>query len=173
MSKVTVGEYAQHRKVTERTVRQYIAHGLLNDAVSREGRRVFIDQQKADRAMSRNATTRRELEGKVLPSRPTKAQQAKTAKQAGTAGLSFHDARTLAQRYKAALLKIELDERTGRLVDAEQVRASAFAKARAVRDSLLNIPDRIAPILAAEGDAGKVAEIITREIRQAMEELSK
>ena len=104
---------------------------------------------------------------------PTEAQQAQVAAQAGTSGLSFQEARTLKERYRTAHLKIELDEKTGRLVEAEQVKQAAFNKARLIRDNLLNIPDRIAPILAAERDQGKVAEILTGEIRQALEELSK
>lgn len=165
---VTVQQYARHRKVSERAVRQYLADNIFPEAVIREGRRIFIDQAMADKAMRRNATTRRQL---LPPATPE--QKAKTIEQAGTSGLGFHEARTLAQRYKAALLKIELDEKTGRLVDAEAVKVAAFNKARAVRDTLLNIPDRISPILAAEKDQMKVADILTREIRTALEELSR
>ena len=171
MPRVTVKEFAVHRKVTERSVRQYLSDGLIpKAAITRAGRRIEIDQGKADKFLDKRITTRKELLGKDSPTIPTKQE---VTKQAGTAGLSFTEARTLSQRYRAALLKVQLDQTTGRLVDAEQVKATAFAKARAVRDALLNIPDRIAPILAAEGDAARVTEIITREIRQALEGLSK
>ena len=174
MVKATVKEYAKHRGITERSLRRYLAEGLIpEDAITRIGRIIQIDQAKADRFLDKSVTTRNELLGKSLPSRPTPAEQAETVKQAGTSGLSFTEARTLAQRYKAALLKIELDEKTGRLVDAEAVRVAAFNKGRAVRDALLNIPDRISPILAAESNQQKVSDILTREIRTALEELSK
>lgn len=41
-----------------------------------------------------------------------------------------------------------------------------------VRDSILNIADRVAPILAAEMDAGKVHAVLMDELRQALEYLA-
>ena len=174
MVKNTVKEYAKHRGITERSLRRYLAEGLIpEDAISKAGRVIKIDQAKADRFLDKNIVTRKELLGKSSPTKATPEEKTRTIEQAGTSGLGFHEARTLAQRYKAALLKIELDQKTGRLVDAEAVRVAAFNKGRAVRDSLLNIPDRISPILAAEKDQMKVADILTREIRTALEELSR
>jgi hypothetical protein len=165
MSKVTVSEYAKRRGIHERSVRRYLADGFIPTAAQiREGRLLFIDQEMADQALSKHATTRKEL----LP--PSKKIQA--VEKAGTAGLSFQDARTLTQRYKAALLRLELDEKTGRLMDVEQVKISAFNKAKAVRDTLLNIPDRISPILAAEVDPVRVSEILILELKTALEDLS-
>ena len=40
-----------------------------------------------------------------------------------------------------------------------------------VRDNLRTIPDRIAPIVAAETDAAKIHNIITLEIRECLEGL--
>jgi hypothetical protein len=176
MPKVTVEQFAKQRGIHSRSVRRYLADGAIPEsAVIREGRFLFLNSMKADKALSRNATTRKELLGSESLPPPSKAQPAvmiETTAKAGTSGLSFHEARTLKERYNAALLKIELDEKTGVLVKAEQVRISAFNQARQVRDSLLNISDRISPILAAEKDQMRVAELLTAEIRQALEGLS-
>jgi len=181
MPKLTVKEYAKHRGIAERSVRRYLADGLIPaSAQIRKGRFLFIDRGKADKALSKSITTRKELlggkEDRVLPppaGKATPAQIVQTTEKAGTSGLSFHDARTLSQRYKAALLRLELDEKTGRLVEAEQVKIAAFNKSRAIRDSLLNITDRVAPILAAETDEFRVAEILNQELKAALEELSR
>jgi len=176
MIKVTVEQYAKHRGIHERSVRRYLADGLIPEAaLIREGRFLFINQVKADKALSKHGTTRKELLGDgPLPTtnKAAPAQMIQATQSAGTAGLSFHDARTISQRYKAALLKLELDEKTGRLVDSEQVKIAAFNRARQVRDALLNIPDRISPILAAERDQNKVSETLTQEIKTALEGLS-
>lgn len=170
MDTLTVKEYAEKRGVTDRAVRQYMAEGLIpKKAQVRKGQRVYIDAKKADAALAEHATTRRQ----ILGAKATPQQKEETTQKAGTAGLSYFDARTLAQRYKAALLKIELDEKTGRLVEAEAVKAAAFGKARAVRDALLNVPDRIAPILAAEEDPQRISEIMTTELKTALEELAR
>jgi hypothetical protein len=68
---------------------------------------------------------------------------------------------------------LELDQKTGRLVDAEQIKIAAFNKGRAVRDAILNIPDRISPILAAESDQITIGQIMTTELKQALEGLAK
>ena len=171
MIKVTVEQYAKHKGIVGRSVRRYLADGMIPEsAVIREGkRRIFIDQEKADKSLE-NATTRKELLAVEKPI--AEADMMTAATKAGTSGLSFHEARTLSQRYKAALLKIELEERTGKLIDAEKVKSAAFAQARTVRDALLNIPDRVSPILAAERDQLKVADLLTNEIRAALEILA-
>lgn len=174
MIKVKVEDYAQHRKITARSVWRHLASGLIPEsAVIREGRRLFIDQAKADKALGA-ITSRKEILGKpAKTAEPTDQEKVKTAAQGGTSGPSFHEARTVKERYKAALLKIELDEKMGALVDSEQVKLTAYNAARQVRDALLNIPTRISAILAAESDQNRVAEILTGEIRQALEALTK
>lgn len=170
MPKVTVKQYAEHRDLTERQVRRYLADGMIPPAaLSKKGRFILIDTERADRILDKAV-----MSSKIVsPRTPQPQVMAQVAKKGGTAGLDFTEARTLKERYKAALLKIQLDKETGKLVDAEAVKVAAFNKARAVRDALLNIPDRISPILAAERDEKKVSDILTKEIRTALEELSR
>jgi hypothetical protein len=61
----------------------------------------------------------------------------------------------------------------GQLVSLEDVKKIAFARGRIIRDSMLNIPDRVSSLLADENDASKIHEILSREIREALEELSR
>lgn len=83
----------------------------------------------------------------------------------------------LEQTKKLNELKIRREQRRNdieekKYISALDVRAAAFAKARAVRDAILNISDRVAPILAAESDSMKIKEILDLEHRNALEELS-
>ena len=61
---------------------------------------------------------------------------------------------------------------TGKYVDADDVKVAAFNKAREVRDSLLNITERLAAVLAAESDERRVHQIMIDEIRSALEALT-
>jgi hypothetical protein len=61
----------------------------------------------------------------------------------------------------------------GQPVSLEDVKKVAFARGRIIRDSMLSIPDRISSLLATENDASKIHEILTKEIREALEELSR
>lgn len=86
--------------------------------------------------------------------------------------MDFMQARTISEQFKGLLGHLKYQQEIGALVEAAQVRHDAFEAARRTRDALLAIGERVAPVLAAEKDAAKILEILTREIRQACEELA-
>lgn len=64
--------------------------------------------------------------------------------------------------------EIDLAKMRGELVPAAAVRAE-FAKAlAAIRESLLTLPGRMAPVLAAESDARRVQTLLDTEIRASL-----
>jgi hypothetical protein len=65
-------------------------------------------------------------------------------------------------------LQLENELRKGTLVDAIQARRDQYAIAKMVRDSLLNVPVRVAAELAAETDEAKVHARLEQEIRAAL-----
>ena len=76
------------------------------------------------------------------------------------------------ENYLARLAKIEFEERSGKLVSRDEVQVAAFNKFRTFRDGMLNIPDRVAAVLAAESDPARVHEILATEIRKALLEFA-
>jgi hypothetical protein len=80
--------------------------------------------------------------------------------------------RQISEAYSAKLKKLEYEEKSGRLIDIEKVKAQAFKSARSIRDSLMNIPDRCAAELAAEMDTPRVHARLSREIREILETLA-
>jgi hypothetical protein len=89
-----------------------------------------------------------------------------------TSGLDYSRARAVTETYRAKLTRIAFEERSGKLVSRDEMKVAAFNKYRAFRDRMLNIPDRLAAILAAEPAAAKVHEILSTEIRKALLEFS-
>ncbi|MEW6505508.1 MAG: hypothetical protein AB1457_16240 [Chloroflexota bacterium] len=87
-------------------------------------------------------------------------------------GIDYVTARALNEQYKAAVRKLEYEERIGKLVDAKKVQETAFDIARRVRDGLLNIPDRVSAVLAAEKDEVRVRNLLADEIRAVLSELA-
>jgi phage terminase Nu1 subunit (DNA packaging protein) len=73
---------------------------------------------------------------------------------------------------KGKMLEIEAKAKTGQYVDAKDVEKQAFHVARTVRDSLQNIPDRVSSLLASISDANQVYEVLSKEIRLALESLT-
>lgn len=46
------------------------------------------------------------------------------------------------------MAKLEYERESGKLIDAELVKSQAFATGRIVRDSVMNVPRRVAGIIA-------------------------
>ncbi len=69
---------------------------------------------------------------------------------------------------------LDLDEKvkTKQYVEAEEVKVVAFNRGRVVRDRIMNLPDRLAAVLAAESDINTVRETLASELRIALEGLS-
>ncbi len=92
--------------------------------------------------------------------------------QPASGSLDYARARAVRENYLARLAKIEFEERSGKLVSRDEVEIAAFNKFRTFRDGMLNVPDRVAAVLAAETDTAKVHEILTAEIRRALLEFA-
>ena len=77
------------------------------------------------------------------------------------------------EEYAARSAEIDFHEKAGTLVSASGVRKAAFDTARRVRDQLLGLPDRIAATLAAERDPVRVHQVLTTELKRALNELTR
>lgn len=85
---------------------------------------------------------------------------------------AFAKSQAQKEYFRAELARLDFEERIGKLVEKEKVDEIAFSVARLVRDAMLNIPSRIAGILAAESDQWKVHDLLEEEIHQALEALA-
>jgi hypothetical protein len=81
-------------------------------------------------------------------------------------------ARAAREAYNAKLAELNFRERAKQLVDAGTVRARAFENARAVRDAVLGLPNKIGAELAAETDPVKVQNLLILELTRVLEELA-
>ena len=73
---------------------------------------------------------------------------------------------------KGKLIEAEVKEKLGELVSMTEVNRVFYAKAKAVRDGILNVPDRISALLASINDPAEIHKTLTKELRQVLEELS-
>jgi len=83
-------------------------------------------------------------------------------------GRDYHAARTLRENNEAELSGLRLAELRGELVRVDDVRASLARRVIAFRDGLLQIPDRLSAVLAAETDAAVVHSALNAEIRATL-----
>jgi hypothetical protein len=157
MPLVSIRQYAKHRSVSHTAVQKAVKQGRIK--LTPEDK---IDVEAADRDWHRNSSpVNAPIRARVVP-----------AGDAPSSGPTYAQSRAVRELYLARLAKIEFEERAAKLVSRDEVTVAAFTKARTVRDSLLNIPDRVASMLAAESDPARVHHILADEIRKALSELS-
>lgn len=84
----------------------------------------------------------------------------------------YNKARAVREHYQARILKLEYEEKVAKLIPADEVKVAAFNLFRRYRDHMLNLPDRLAAILAAESESAKCYEVLAVEIRKALNEFA-
>jgi len=175
---ITPIEYADRVGKSARQINRSIVRGsITRKSLKKRGKRFLIDPEKADQDLKENLSyinqkplkTDNKKEHKKTP---TNTEIKSKTKVAGTSGMSHADAQRVQARLKAALMKLEYDEKSGLLVKKEQVDIDFFNCARRARDAILNIPGKVSAELAAITDIHVVSQKLTTELTAALEELS-
>ena len=161
---ISQAEYARQRGVSRQYVGQMVAKGVIKLT----GRKVDMDQANAALAAIREPgrSERRAEAPAAVPDVPA------LPRPGGDLPTLLLKTRIKSEVERAKLLEIKAKVEAGKYVDADDVKVAAFNKARVVRDALLNIPERLAAVLAAETDKQRVHGMLVTEIRAACEELS-
>lgn len=94
------------------------------------------------------------------------------AHQGEAAPADFLASRARREAAEAAIAELRLAEQRGEVIRTDAVRAAFGTALTATRDRLLSIPDRLAPVLAAESAPQRVHETLNAEIRDALTQLS-
>ncbi len=149
MAILTQRAYASHRGVSHKAVQKAIAAGRISTLP--DGR---IDSDAADREWETNTRER-------------------VDRDEGEFGASqYSKARAVREHYQARLAKLEYEQKVGSLVSKDEVQIATYNMTRQFRDAMLNIPDRVAAMLAAESEAARCYEILAIEIRKALNDFS-
>lgn len=159
MSEMSLREYARHRGVTHQAVRKALARGRIT-ALRQERGRIVIDSEAADAAWRSNTDPALQ-----------RGAQAQTRVNDQT-GRAYASARAVREQYEARMARLTFEEKSGKLVQADEVKVAAFNSARGARDALQGIPDRIAPMLTGVTDTRMIHRIITEEVTRVCEMLS-
>ena len=85
---------------------------------------------------------------------------------------SYHIAKTLREAAEAQIARLKLAEMRGELIRVDAVKTALAHAYSATRDALLQIPARLAPLLAADGEPASVQNSLYSEIHQALQHLA-
>lgn len=170
MAPVGVRAYARQRGVSPEAVSKAIKAGRLAESVTYDAKgNPKIDPTVADQEWG--AFTH-PTHGGVRSPKAEKPVEDEISAPKGNAAATFAQSRAVKEAYLARLAKLEFEEKSGLLVNADAVKNEAFKLARIVRDGILNIPDRLSAELAAESDTFTVHKRLTDELRKALEALA-
>jgi len=175
---LSIRAYARHRGVSHTAVAKALNAGRISK--NADG---TIDPATADAQWDRN----------TLPSQSLNTGAAKPAPKVETSPVSTRDApappetrsgapdyqtsRAIREAYTARLAKLDYEERTGKLLNADEVKVKQFNLARLLRERLQQIPRKVAPLIVAaviaQPDQRAVEELLLDSIREALEELTR
>lgn len=179
MTLVRKSDFAKAKGVSPAAVTNAIKTGRISAAIVTRNNREWIDYEKAMALWDKNTLQqpppvepRRRTTSAAPAEQPTDQQL-----RAFIQGLpedqipDLNDSRARREHYLAEKARLEALQGRAELLPADQVKREAFALARAVRDGMLGIADRLAPLLAATTDARQVHQLLDQEIRVALRSL--
>lgn len=173
MSRLSANAYARYRNVSHVAVLKAIKSGrITRDADN------LIDVEKADASWPRNTNPAQQrgrhaaAEQSSAPEQTTEKSSEAALPPAQAGGPSYAQSRAVREAYNARLAKLDYEERTGALVRIDTVKVAWFRILRVLRDRTMNLPDRLAPILASETDPKIVRSLLEEELRQILHDAS-
>lgn len=149
-------------------VTRYKARGMPVDSV--EAAAAWKAENVRAKVPAPGATAAVEDAGGVGPEAAVETKPAPAPAPQPDTGYSFDRARR--EKYEADLAEIKLREQQGDLVRCAEVRSVMAAKLGEVRTNLMQIPARLAPLLAPETDQGKVHALLDSELRTVLNRLT-
>lgn len=174
---IPLAEYAAKKGLAENAIRDRIKSGsITSQAVKREGDRVFIDALQADldfeflgdvSKAENYSETKDDLEH-VDFSSPQNAMEVARKNAA-----LFKQAKITTEEIRARKLELEIKIKEKKLLDADEVRKRLIKIVAEIRDGILNVPGRVAPVLAPMTDNLEIEKKLYEELNLALVSLSR
>lgn len=162
-------KFAQTLGISQERVSLLTKQGIFRGCTRKIGKRLHYHQVKGAAAYEAGVSPVNRRAGGGAK----KKVQEETIKKAGLgAETGFSEARTWNEKYKAALKKLEFEQKSGKLISVDEVEKRGFDAGRMIKEQCLSIADRCSPLVAAEADQFKCKQILVKEISRILEGLS-
>jgi hypothetical protein len=171
---LSLPEYAKTKDLTGQYIGQLIRKGVITKkSVKKKGKRLFVNPELADLDMERNLSP----ENRKVKTE-TEIEKEKVIADSGidddstAEGGTYSDMRLLNEKYKAALKKLDYEQKSLQLIDADEVKREADFAGRLVKQKVSSWPGRVSALVAAESDPFKCEQILKKECNELLEEIS-
>jgi hypothetical protein len=192
---VTFSDFARLKKVSAPAV-TIASKSRIKDAIVEHNGKRMLDRAKAlelwDKNTRRNGSERVSVEAKQRDRRKIKVDRpgappppaakvpAATGDQLKTLIMGLPEdqipgldvSRERKEHYNAEIARLQALKEREELVPTADVKRMASTLGRQIRDNILSIPNRVAPLLAAAQDSGEVHRLLSEELRTALRVLA-
>jgi hypothetical protein len=189
---VTFSKFAEIKGVSPAAVSIACKSRIKDAIVERNGKRM-LDRDKAlelwDRNTKRNGSERVSADAKQRDRKPLEPSAdspppaqppAATGEQLKTLIMGLPEdqipgldvSRERKEHYNAEIARLQALKEREELVPTADVKRMASTLGRQIRDNILSIPNRVAPLLAAAQDSGEVHRLLSEELRTALRVLA-
>ena len=165
MTGVPLRAYARMRGVTLGAVQKAIASKRIS--TNPDG---SIDPERANLDWERNTFMGKTVD-QVVQEQPAFTGMSPTGGRDFTT--EYHRARAVRETFAARTAQLEYEERAGKLIPAARAAEYAAGFSSIVRDALMALPDRVAPMLAAVEDEKAIHKMLSNEINAVLKKLNK
>ena len=166
MSLISFADLATLKNVSRQAIYDRKRRGFFDKAIVKHNGKEVLNSEIALQLWDKNEvnitklTTKKDLKDKI-ESLPADSIP------------DFAESKAKREFYLAELAKLDVEEKKEQLVSVQDIKKSSFATARAIRESLSNLADRLSHQLAGEDDASVIYEILNNEHREALQNFAK
>jgi hypothetical protein len=167
MALVGIGEIARMVKRDPKAIRNAVKSGRITqrpDGLFDTETAVAEWNAATMKERGHNNRTKKVVEIDQQPAVPEEPTDVPLNGERPAKGSDYAKARAVSQIYEARMRKLRYDERAKTLTPAQDVADAAFQSYRCLRDACMNIPSRLAGLVAAETDVERCFQMIENEI---------
>ena len=163
---ITMAELAAFKNVSRAAVTKKVKSGKLDGAIVNHNGKKKVNKEEAFRLWdlqappSKDTTLRKQLKQEI---------DSKTVDEIP----NYAESKAKREHFLAELARLDVEQKKEELILVSDITKSSFEKGRAIRESLINLADRLASQIAGETDPQMIHKLLTDEHTAVLEELVK
>jgi len=130
-----------------------------------------IDAERANREWAKNTFAGQTIRETAVA--PERLPMHESVAGSGDPVTAYLRARAVKESFAARTAQLEYEERAGKLIPAARAAEYAAGFSSIVKDGLMAMPDRLAPMLAAVDDEKAIHRMLVAEVSAALRKVSK
>ena len=167
---LSISDFAKVKGLSSQRVSKAVQMGKLEGAVVNEGKKKLIDKDLGLKLWDQTTPIAKRI---TVPTQTKEELKKQIDATPDDEIPDFNVSRARKEHWQAALAKLQVEQQKKELIPVSDIKKSSFELGRAIRESLSNVADRLAPQCAGETDSQVIHQLLMEEHRNALEELAK